>query len=457
MYSTIKHCLLAVILLTRVSPGLASESDDSTASRQVEGIADLLVMSIADSQLRTLAGETLERNPEIAMLFARARAAASRAPRVKGLPDPVLGATAWVHGPETRTGPQSLTLSLMQPLPWLGKFDTEEQAAVLEASALKAKAEARRLELVTSVRRLYFELAFVVRQKAISLDYLDHLRQHENISQSRYATGTGSSQDVIKIQAEITLAEKLLIDIDQRRVSLEADLNSLRDLPPSAAVLPPQLPLGSPVSLDYHRLSTGALGRRPEVVAAEARIAGAKVRAKRVAKQYRPDFGLGLTYTFVDPRQDTQGQVTPPEGNGDDIFGIQGAITIPVWRQKLKAGSAEAMELELASREAKRVVTAEINASLGDLMQRIPLTWRQLRLLEDVLILQAEESVRSAQSGYVSGNLNALDLLDAEHVFFDAETAIARARADYAIHLAELEGVSAMPVERAFAMESEGP
>lgn len=445
MYTVFKKHPLALLLILIAVPGLAS-TGEPLMEQPVGGVADRLVQSIADAQLRSLIAETLERNPGVAVLSAQARAAASRAPQVKGLPDPILGATAWVKGPETRTGPQILTLSLMQPLPWLGKFDSQEQVALIEAGVLVAGVEARRLELVTTVRQLYYEMGFAVRQRAISEDYLDHLRQHEKISQSRYATGMGSSQDVVKIQVEITLGEKLLIDIDRRRIALEAEINALRDLPPSSALLPARLPAGDPVALDYQEMSEEARHRRPEVIAAEARIAATEAASKRTEKQYRPDFGIGVTYTLVDRRQDKAGQIMPPEGNGDDIFGIQGAISIPVWRKKLDAGVQEAAAREVASREAKRAILAGIDAAIGDLLQRIPLTWRQLRLLEDILILQAEESVRSAQSGYVSGSLNALDLLDAEHVFFDAETAIARAQADYAIHLAELEGTAAMPI-----------
>ena len=222
-------------------------------------------------------------------------------------------------------------------------------------------------------------------------------------------------------------------------------------------MLPAQLPSGRPVDLDYQLLLEEARVRRPEVVAADVSIARSQVRSKRVEKQSRPDFGVGVTYTLVDRRQDEAGLVVPPEGNGEDIFGIQGAISIPIWRKKLNAGMEEAGALEVASREAKRGVLAGIDAAIGDLMQRIPLTWQQLRLLEDILILQAEESVRSAQSGYVSGSLNALDLLDAEHVFFDTETAIARARADYAIYLAELEGTAASPINHNRTVESTSP
>ena len=90
---------------------------------------------------------------------------------------------------------------------------------------------------------------------------------------------------------------------------------------------------------------------------------------------------------------------------------------------------------------------AALTADLDELTDRIPLGWQQLRLLDDVLIVQAEEALDSARAGYVAGALNALDLLDAEHVLFGARTAVARAAADYAIYLARLEGVVAEPLE----------
>ncbi len=147
-----------------------------------------------------------------------------------------------------------LTLSWVQALPWLSKFDLKEQAALFESSALHFDVEASRLALVTSVRRLYYELAFLAQYKEITQDYLDHLRQHEEISQSRYATGTGASQDVIKIQAEITLADNLLLDIDQRRIDLEAQINDLRDRTASSAILPAVLPAGVEIRSDVQVL-----------------------------------------------------------------------------------------------------------------------------------------------------------------------------------------------------------
>lgn len=455
MYRILKTCLATALVLTTPAVGRQNiaetseaESLEGATSPPVVSPADRILESLTNSELRALVADALARNPGVARALALARAADNRAPQVRALPDPVAGVTGWLKSPETRTGPQVLTLSWTQALPWLSKFDLKEQATLFEASASHSDAEAARLQLVTSVRRLYYELAFLTRYKEITQDYLDHLRQHEEISRARYATGIGASQNVLKIQAEITVAENLLLDIDQRRIDLEAQINDLRDRPASTVILPALLPQGDEIGLDFGLLWETAKQSRPEVVAVDARIAATEVRVQLAEKQFRPDFKIGLTYTFVDPREDPAGILNPPAGNGDDILGIQGGVSIPIWRKKLNAGVEEASELGLSAQEAKRDVLAAIEAAISDLVQRIPLTWQQLRLLQDVLILQAEESVQSVQSGYVSGTLNALDLLDAEHVLFEAETAIARAQADYAIRLTRLEGEVGGPLHR---------
>ena len=67
-------------------------------------------------------------------------------------------------------------------------------------------------------------------------------------------------------------------------------------------------------------------------------------------------------------------------------------------------------------------------------------------LFERVLLVQAEQSLRSAEAGYAAGGLSSLDLLDAERVLLEVRTAALRARADFAIALARLEGAVGGPV-----------
>ena len=424
---------------TQATEGEAPTAEPAPAMR--------LAGSLDEPALRSLVVEILQGNPGLAAAAARARAAALEAPQVGALPDPLVAATAFLAPPETRVGPQRLMVAVSQRWPGFGKLGLRERAAVLEATARSAELEARRLELVTRARHLWYELAFVERQRQISEEFRAHLVQHEEIARTRYATGVGLGQGVVKLQAEITRVDSRLIGLGDRRAGLLAQLGALRDRPAAELQVAPDLPRLASVAVDRQELERRAAELRPELAAAAARIARAAALEELAEKERRPELTLGLTYAVVEPRDDPAGRLQPPAGNGDDVFGIQGGLALPVRRRKLEAGLEEARLLRLGADESRRAVRAAIAADLDELGERISLGWRQLRLLEDVLILQAKESLDSARAGYVAGTLNALDLLDAEHVLFGARTAVARAAADYAIYLARLEGVVAGPLE----------
>ena len=167
---------------------------------------------------------------------------------------------------------------------------------------------------------------------------------------------------------------------------------------------------------------------------------------ERIKKAYSPNVVVGLNYGFVSRRNDEAGRLNPPENNGQDILGLTGGISVPLWRSSLEAGVEEGVQNRLAAEEGRREVTAEIDGSLGDLVHRIPLLEEQISLYDDVLIVQAGQSLRSAESAYASGTANALDLLDAERVLLQVRIAAERVRSDLDVAYAQLEGVIAGPL-----------
>ena len=72
-----------------------------------------------------------------------------------------------------------------------------------------------------------------------------------------------------------------------------------------------------------------------------------------------------------------------------------------------------------------------------------------MSLYDSVLIVQAGQSLRSAESAYAAGTAKALDLLDAERVLLQVRIAAERVRADLDIAHAQLEGVIAGPLVNA--------
>jgi cobalt-zinc-cadmium efflux system outer membrane protein len=429
-----------------LAPSARSQDASSTGAPAPPGPARTVLDNIVDPALHALAAEVLERNPALAAAAARARAAREVAPQMKALPDPVLGATAFLSPPETRVGPQRWSATLSQKLPWFGKIGLREAAAKEQAAAEDARVEAQRLDLVTETRRLYYEIAFLDANADVVRADRTTLAHYEQLARTRYASGVGLQQPIVKIQAEITKDDSRLLDIQSRRATLVASLNALRDQPQSTEVAKVALPRFDGVSLDSAAIRVRALELRPEMVAASHEVARADAMVEAARREYKPDLTVSAMYTQVGRRTDPAGVASPPPDNGSDVFSVSVGVNLPIKRRKLAAGVEEAAQRQVSARERKRAVVASIDRSLGELVDRTRVTWDQLHLLQDVLGVQAGQSLRSAEDGYSAGSLNSLDLLDAERVLLEVRTATERARADYAVAIARLEGAVGGPV-----------
>ncbi len=416
--------------------------------------AETVTAALGDPTLRLLVHDVLTRNPDLASLAATARAAAQRAPQVKALPDPVVSLTAFLQTPETRVGPQYAISTLSQRFPWFGKLAARERAALAEAAAAKARVEARKLALITETRRLAYELAFLdAREREVRAD-TQTLAHYDELAQARYASGSGIVQAVVKIQAEITRDNIRLLTIAARRATLTSRINALRDRPKGTPV--PRFTLPSPVEKipSIGRLRARALDTRPELIEADARIAAAGHLTEVRKIDSKPNVTLGVSYAFVGRRSDRPGEINPPENNGKDVLGLFGAINLPVRREKLAAGVEEAVQKRLAAEQKKRSIIAAIDGDLADLTATLDLTRQRIHLFDNVLTPQAAESLRSAEDAYAAGTLNALDLLDAERVLLEVRIAADRARADFAIAEARLEGTIGAPLAMANEVEN---
>jgi cobalt-zinc-cadmium efflux system outer membrane protein len=409
--------------------------------------ADEIVVSVADVKLRLLLEEVLQRNPGLARLKAEAAAVEQRAPQVKALPDPTATLTWFVMPPQTRVGPQRAAINLMQRFPWFGTLKLDEQAALWDAVASGARLEAARIAVLTEARKDYHELQFLKVENLVVEEDRVTLEHYAELALARYASGVGLDQAVIKIQAEITRTEVRLLALGARRAVVVARLNALRDRPQSTPVVVAESGRRRSGVLVPEELRIRALDTRPEIAAANAMVEAAASRVERKKKTYSPNVVVGLNYGYVSRRDDEAGRLNPPEGNGQDILGLTGGISLPLWRSSLEAGVEEGVQNHLAAEEGRREVTAAIDGKLGELLYRIPLLEQQTKLYDHVLIIQATQSLRSAESAYASGTANALDLLDAERVLLQVRIAAERLRSDLDVAYAQLEGVIAGPME----------
>jgi outer membrane protein TolC len=444
--SRYRTTVFVLLICAGILPAAGLAAADTEPLARLKTAADI-VAPISDIKLRLLLEETLERNPRLARLEAEAAAVEHRAPRVKALPDPTATLTWFVMSPETRVGPQRATVNLTQQLPWFGTLELDEQATMWDAVASRARLEAARIKVLTGARTDYHELQFLEVERRVVEEDRATLGHYAELALARYASGVGLDQAVIKIQAEITRTETRLLNLAARRATVVARINALRDRPQTTPVVVAESGRRQHVALDLAALRRRALEARPEIAAADAKVEAAASRVESTKKSYSPNVVIGLNYGYVSRRNDEAGRLDPPEDNGRDILGLTGGISLPIWRSSLDAGVEERIQNRLAAEEGRREVMAVIDSELGDLVHRIPLLEEQVSLYDGVLIVQAKQSLQSAESGYAAGTANALDLLDAERVLLQVRVAAERVRSDLDIAHAQLEGVIVGPLE----------
>lgn len=428
---------MLLALLGSAGSGLA----EAPASPAME-----LARSSPTPAMEAVLQDVYERNPELAAARAEAQAAAEQAPQRGTLPDPTLGLAAFLLPPETRTGPQRLSATVGQRVPWKGKLSLREAAADQNAASLAARVEELALRKITQARSLIVRLAFQRAARHIVEEDLSTLDEFEGLARARYAAGRTTAQAAIKIQAEITRDRTRLLDIDQREASLLASINALRKRPP-----------GTPVETDGWVDFTGEIPatqvlverantKRPILKAVRKQIARRNTEVDLARKDYKPDFTFGLSYTFVDNRQDGPGRLQPPPDNGDDILGVAATINLPIRKRRLDAGFRESHARLSAAASRLADAEREIDRQIDDLTSRLPLVEDQWVLFRDVLLLQAREALASIRSGYETGRADVLDLLDAERVLLAARLGELQAQTDHRVQLVELEGAIAGPL-----------
>ena len=400
----------------------------------------------AEPDLRGYVDEALERTPTVLESRARYRAARERVPQVTALPDPVVSFTQALRSLETRVGPQTNAVTLSQDFPWIGTLDLQGRVALQQAAAQYHLHQARRRDVVAQVKQAFYELAYIDAALGLAHEERLLLEHYETLARTRYATGQGLQQAVIKLQAEITRIINRRHVLDRQRLTRAAHLNALRDRPADDPV-PTIRPLERP-ALDLDRVQLYELGdrHRQELQAAAALIRGSERSIELARKRARPSFTASVGVLNVGRRDDPAGVALPPPDNGRNAVTVSLGVSLPLWRGKYRAGIEQAAAELLAHRHQRAAARNAMERGVQDAVVRLETLDRQVELLDTVLIPQTEEALRATEAAYETGQLAVLDLLDSERMLIEIRLMRTRYVSDSLIALSDLERAVGMRV-----------
>ena len=436
---TLRPAVVSVVLVFALQVSNRVNSQETRVQAEEEARTGQLDFYAEEAPLRDYIEEALERNPSIQEASARYQMAVEKVPQVSGLPDPMFSFNQAIRSVETRVGPQVNSFMLSQVLPWFGTLDLRGKVATQEASAWEYIYMARQREVIARVKRAFYQLGYVDAALRIAEEDKSLLEHYEGLAQTRYATGQGLQQAVIKVQAEITKVINRLDILNQQRLSLAGSLNTLMDRPPHDLV--PTVARLSPPNVALNLQALYELGdeNRQELKAAEALVERSERSIELAKRDPWPDFMVSAGFINVGKRDDPAGILQPPTDNGKNAFSLGVGITIPIWQGKYDAGVQQAAAELSVQRSNYADVRNEMEFSIRDQVIRLETLQEQVDLFENALIPQAEEALRSTEAAYETGQLGVLDLLDSERVLLDVRLINARYYSDHLTALADLE------------------
>ncbi len=395
--------------------------------------------SLESPDLRDLVRRALRDNPELKEAEAAWKASLEKTRVVSALPDPKLAATAFLESVETRVGPQEAVLTFTQRLPWFGKLSAAGQAALGQALENAWMWRSLQRETVLRVKRTYYDLVYLFEALKITDEDISTLRRYEAIALTRYATGKGIQQNVVKVQSEVTrLNERKIVLLRQRDVARRALArvvgSPLGEVEPKIEDQP--LP-GADVRLEDLYRKVGK--NREELQARLHAVRSSREGVRLAKKQYWPDLTLGFNYILVGDRKDPAGVLSPPEDDGKDAIGILASINLPIWFHKLRAGVDEARLKEYRARAAYARQEDRVLFEIQDAYISLESLQEQFDLYRNALMPQAEQSLESSEAAYKTGKLTFLELLDSERFLLNVRYGYAKIKSDYLIAQAEME------------------
>ncbi|MCK4563087.1 MAG: TolC family protein [Verrucomicrobia bacterium] len=372
-----------------------------------------------------------ENNPRLQAAFNQWKGAEENIAVQKGLPDPTLSYGYYFESVETRVGPQNQRFGLSQKFPGFGKLSLRKSIATDLASTFGERYKQEKLNLDQRISQAYAELHYLKRSTEITEDRIRLIQDLEKVARTRYKAGAPMAA-ILQAQVELGRLEDRRNSLNDQRAPQTARLNAALNRPAAATLpWPATLPYRA-IESDAETLHTQIRRTSPELAELGHQIEQGDHQIQLARRERLPDFSLGVQYI------DTGDAAIPVPGSGNDpIIGTVG-ITLPIWFGKNRARIESAAYLKTAAQLALENREKTLDADIRQTLFQLRDADRKINLYKESLIPKAQQSLKVSRKGYESGQLEFINLIDAERMLLEFQLSYERARADHLIHRAKL-------------------
>ena len=346
-----------------------------------------------------------ERRDEIQAARARATAGEARPTIVSALSDPMISPSL-DHLPFALNG-ANVSVTIEQQIPLSGIRNHRRASALADVDRLRAETNRTSLDVSVEAVNAYVMLHERRLTAALVTDQIAVARDIVTAANARYASGTAPQSDVLRGEVEVARLEAMARALIGEIRAAEAMLNTSLAIEADSPV-PPLTMLTLPQAVPSWSEIKSALTSRPELAAGRAEIARAEAEVLVMRDMYRPmaTVRTGPSYTMTD---------------GRGWMAMVG-LSVPIWRNKLKAGVAEAQAMRSMAEADLRAMTRMIEGEAAVAVSQVQAARdRQAALNADVLP-RARLAIEPAVASYASGQLPLVSVIEAVQALWLVQT-----------------------------------
>ena len=437
MRSPLIAVLTGALLLSACAPALQDAPQGASVAAPVAWRTDLGMtapveaqwwQAFGDPQLSALVEKARANNPDVQIAAARVEEARATEPGSRGLLLPSLGLS--VDGAARReVSPfgQGLNSLAAQPafrasyeLDLFGKNAARVDAASANVAASEASEEAARLSVTAATATGYITL-LALDARLVVLDETVAARQQAlKFARDRAEVGYTSQLELRQAEAEYQAAVQL---VPQLKAQIARQENAL-------AVLTGELP-GAIVrggTLDALRqpaapatLPSELLRRRPDIAAAEYRIAAADAQMRAARAQFMPSINLGASAGLA---------ISDLLADPISLWSLGGSILAPIFQ-----GGRLTAQLDGAAAQRDQAAWAYRSAALNAFREVEDRMAVLANLTEQETSLRAQrvavaDALRHASNRYRAGYTAYIEQVDAQRALLGVDLSLIQTRAD---------------------------
>lgn len=375
----------------------------------------------------------LARDLEIARLDARREAMGERAVAAAQLPDPgvrlglmSLPVDSFALDQEPMT---QVVVGAQQMFPAGDTRSLRKQQILVQSQGQSAMADDRRRQVVAQLRRLWIELAYKETAARVQRSQLDLYQGLSDTVETRYTTGQGGQQEIVRIGLEQNMLQENLIALNRESAALRSNLSewigeaAFGELALDTLVLP---------ELPGRESLAARIAENPMVRADQVQMEASQVGEQLAGQRYKPDWGVEVSYGFRDG-------VDPMGASHPDLLSAMVMFSVPLF-------SADRQDRQVAAAEADtRAALSQVKNRQRSLLAKVQAAYERYTAQQEMLALYKDE-VLPASRANVTATLNAYqgqrvsfdEYIRAENMALEITLRVARLSADSLAAQAEI-------------------